>query len=266
MRKLAAFLPLALIMLAAPAQAGNPGSVKCRSFDTANVFTAPMAVLGGCGFTTGPAGVAYITAEAEVVCNGTQSTRLLVGTGASTFPGTIQGSTFAGTISGGVLTVPTVRPAGWYLAGYPALIFGFGAITATNPNGGNPPWLIQAGQTLNGDGMQGHPGVTITGQLTSGEALGVLGGAGTYSISDPALVTENTANGFFSLKPLPGGMTAITPTMHQSGCKQGYVVTSMAGVFSGQPNSRYWVGLEIASDNNSGWSSWVNSQFYILFY
>lgn len=123
------------------------------------------------------------------------------------------------------------------------------------------PWIIQAGQTLTGPGYSKQT-ATIVSQASSSMPGGDTGMLGVYNISD-ATVTGTEPNGF-TLPSILGGMTAISPLLHATGCSAGYLTTSIAGGFTGTPNSNYYLLVGINTDTNGNIAKWNNSGIAIL--
>jgi hypothetical protein len=227
MRRLLLALSVAIAVLCpTAARAGNPQAITCDGFDT-TVNGTPGTILGvllSCTFTTGPYGVVYALATGQVLCGSSPTTQmsaqLYIGAGASS----ITGANFMGSIASNVLTAGSFVP--------PA-----------------PPWSIATGQILNGAGFAP---VTITGQLTGSPGL-----AGTYSVNgSPGTIGSEP---MFSLNPIPGGATILTPVMHATACGTGFTLTSIAGTFTGTPNTQYWLAVGIA-----GSTAWTNNAITIF--
>lgn len=234
MKNLLCALAIVAALFSTAAQAQTSTGIVCGGFDTITNGTTPMAVLQSCTFTTGPYGIVYATATAETLCLTSETVRMYIGTGASP----VNGSNFNGAVSSGVLTVISLIP-------------GFGAA----------PWTIQTGQLLTpGSGATAFTATAITGQLS-----GTPGGVGTYSIANGALSIPSSTN-LYTLNPIPGGATAITPAMFQTACVNGYIITSIAGAFVGLPRTQYWLDMAISTSSGADVVQWNNNGMAIFTY
>jgi hypothetical protein len=131
--------------------------------------------------------------------------------------------------------------------------------------GGTP---IVAGSA--GSGAQkgfGNTGPAIqAGSAGSGTqtSSGISGGAGTYALSGGSLTIAKEE--MFAGATLPGGATAITPAMNQTACTAGFTITSIAGVFTGAPNTQYWVNVAISTSVAGNQAQWENSGVSLFTY
>lgn len=225
---------LLFLLVSGPALAQNVSVSECSSFDTSTTWTSTFALLGRCNVITGPAGVIYAVISGETLCgSGGQFIQAFVNPGTST----VNGSNFLGQVSAGVLSLNSIIPG----------IF--------------PSFTIVPGQQY----LTGGTGVIFAPTLITGQIDGVTGGLGRYNIANSSL-SEPANTNMYALAQLPVGMTAITPVMSQSGCQGGFVITTIGGVFTGAPNTQYWVAVQMHSGVTSQSSTFNNSQWAILTY
>lgn len=307
MRKiLQSIVLLVLLALAAlaPARAQNIGVSQCGGFDTTvSGDTAAKAVLQLCNVTTGPNGIIYAIAVAEVTCGATESAQMFVASGTSP----VNGSNFIGSATGGVLTVTSLIPGigtlgnPWYIQTGQILVPSFSnfAPTAITGQTSQATYSVTgsiAGTTMNvtavGSGAIVQ-GATVTGAVvTPGTTIvsgPASGGTGTYTVSVSQTVGSTTlagtnplgtlgtytvANGslsvastnLYTLNALPGGMTAMTQNMQQTACNSGFTITSIAGSFVGAPNTAYWLDVAISTSNGASQATWNNNGITVLTY
>jgi hypothetical protein len=135
---------------------------------------------------------------------------------------------------------------------------------ATTP-GGTP---IVAGSA--GSGVQtgfGNTGAAIVaGSAGSGTQTGsgISGGVGTYALSGGSLTIAKET--MYAGATLPGGATAITPAMNQTACTTGFTITSIAGTFTGSPNTQYWLNVAISTSIAGNQAQWENSGISLFTY
>lgn len=220
-------LALFFLLLSWPAHAQSVQT--CTGLDTTVYDSTPLATLNICNVTTGPNGVIFANVMGQVSCGSTQtaSVQMFVGLGSSP----VTGANFAGSVAAGVLTV-----------------------TSMLQGTGTPPWTIQVGQTLTGNGLTP---MTITGLGTG------TGGTGTYTVSNASATGSSGADGWFTLNALPVGVIPMSPAFHQTACNSLLVLTSAAGSYNGSPGGTYWIAVVIAGSDGTQKSSWNNQTISI---
>ena len=303
MKKLLLAIIIVFAFSASTAYAGQPAMTACGNVDTTSNNPTPMQTLGGCTFTTGPYGLVFIVDTAEVVCGGTETVQQFVGNGSQPYRGSnFQGTVASGILSVPVLVAgiqsPFLITPGSFLTNFsgtnftptpiisqltgPEITFAsFNASIAgaTLTVSGAVSGVINIGQAISGTGIAPGTTVTFTNGVSSwlinpaqtispAEAMittGWIGGTGTYSISDVTLSVPTTTT-FSSLNPVPADVTYITPAWSQTACNNGFVVTTIEGVFTGTPNTTYWTGTAISTDTVSGRATFNNSKGIIFVY
>lgn len=210
---------LTLVAIASPCWAQTvigPTAQVCSGFDTINYGdTTFKQILTPCNVTTGPAGIIYATATAEVECgvSNTEAVQMYVGTGTSP----ANGSNFLGSASGGTLTVSSI-------------VFGFGAtiLSGTYNSGTGAVSLTLDNSTGAVNGSLIHvSGITGTGSVaslngtwtatagTSGQTINFTAGTGlTLTITGgTALLASSPWQIQVGQILSPGsGATSFTPT------------------------------------------------------
>jgi hypothetical protein len=66
--------------------------------------------------------------------------------------------------------------------------------------------------------------------------------------------------------PPPGGMTAMTPLLHQNGCNTQLIQTSVSGVFIGTPGSQYWIAVTLSTSSGAQAATWNNQTVKVITY
>lgn len=131
--------------------------------------------------------------------------------------------------------------------------------------GGTPIVAGSAGGGVQtGYGNYGAP--IVAGSAGSGVQTGNgnVGGVGTYTLSGSP--PDTASEEMWSLSPIPGWATAITPLLHQTACSGQFFITTIAGAFTGSAKTKYWVDAAIATSDTSARATWNNGTITIFTY
>jgi hypothetical protein len=222
---------------------------SCVTYDTTAWSTAffGAVVLSDCRVNTGPNDVVEVSAMGQISCGPT-----------SDFAGNIfavtvpfnPGASFDGRTSGNTLTVTNMRTP------YPQFFLGAGLTLYDAASGANIPI---------------SPPLTITGQSSSAEPDGALGGKGDYTLSASLSVSDET---MWALVPNVGtlaGRAAISHgPMEQLACQNGTTQDiSLTGRLAKAliPNFSARVYVTMSAEQIGGnppqSASWKNGEFAI---
>jgi hypothetical protein len=157
--------------------------------------------------------------------------------------------------SGGTVTVTTAAP-------HPFVNGNSVTISGVTPSGYNGTFLVAShpDSTHLTYALVSDPGT----ETVAGSTIAIPGTYGTYSIADSG-VTQAPGSNMYTLLPVPGGMTAMTPVMTENSCVGTFSIPAIAGTFTGSPNAQYWITVAVYS-TAGGRALWANSSVRIFTY